>query len=94
MYIKRASAMLEMIPITQARGDFLPLIKRVSTGLFKFAVTKQGRPIAVVLSYEEYTRMVETLKVVSDERLTHDIREGLKQIERGQTISLEEAFDK
>lgn len=86
--------MLEMIPITRARADFLPLVKQVNAGFFKFAITKQGKPIAVVLNYEEYARMAETLKVISDDRLIGDIREGLRQIERGQIIPLEEAVDK
>jgi prevent-host-death family protein len=86
--------MLEMIPITRARADFLPLVKQVSAGFLKFAITKQGKPIAVVLNYEEYARMAETLAVISDDRLIGDIREGLRQIERGQIIPLEETVDK
>lgn len=64
--------MLEAIPVTQARRDFLPSIERVANKLHKFVVTKRGKPMTVVLSYQEYTRMVETLKLFEDERVTRD----------------------
>ena len=76
--------MLETIPLTQARKDLLPLIKKLADGSFKFIVTKQGKPVAVVLSYEEYTRMVETL------RLIQEVKQGLGEIEQGKVMPLED----
>ena len=79
--------LLETIPLTQARKNLLPLIKKVGEGSIKFIVTKQGKPLAVVLSYEEYTRMVETL------RLIPDVRQGLTEIEQGRVMPLEKIAD-
>ena len=75
--------LLETIPLTQARKTFLPLIRKMGDGSFKFIVTKQGKPVAVVLSYEEYTRMVETL------RLIQEVKQGLMEIEQGEVMPLE-----
>lgn len=61
--------MLEAIPVTQARRDFLPSIERVANKLHKFMVTKRGKPMTVVLSYQEYTKMVETLRLFEEERV-------------------------
>jgi len=80
--------MLEVIPVTQARRDFLPLIEKVGDELHKFIVTKQGKPVAVVLSYEEYVRMAETLKLIEDENLLQETRQGLAEIEEGKFVPL------
>ncbi|MEA3441946.1 MAG: type II toxin-antitoxin system Phd/YefM family antitoxin [Chloroflexota bacterium] len=80
--------MLGAIPITQARKNFLPSIEKVADELHKFVVTKHGKPVAVVLSYEEYSRMVETLKLLENEKLTRKVRQGLRQVERGELIPL------
>ena len=80
--------MLEAIPITQARKNFLPSIERVANELYEFVVTKHGKPVAVVLSYAEYSRMVETLKIFEDKKLTREIKEGLRQAEQGELIPL------
>jgi len=82
--------MLEAIPITQVRKNFLPSIERVTNELHKFVVTKHGKPVAVVLSYEEYSRMMETLKLFEDKKLTRRIMHGLRQVERGELIPLKD----
>ncbi|MCD6567858.1 MAG: type II toxin-antitoxin system Phd/YefM family antitoxin [Dehalococcoidia bacterium] len=81
--------MLEAVPITQARKTFLPSIERVTHELYKFVVTRRGRPVAVVLSYTEYCQMVETLRLFEDGKLTREIRQGLKQAEREELVPLD-----
>ncbi|MBN2187732.1 MAG: type II toxin-antitoxin system Phd/YefM family antitoxin [Dehalococcoidia bacterium] len=81
--------MLEVIPITQARKNFLPSIERVANELYEFVVTKHGKPVAVILSYSEYSRMVETLKTFEDKKLTREVKEGLRQAEQGELIPLD-----
>jgi len=80
--------MLEGISITEARKSFLPLIEKVDGEQYRFMVTKHGKPVAVVISYEEYSRMMETLKLVEDEQLTREIKQGLAEVEEGKLIPL------
>ena len=56
-------------------------------------VTKHGKPVAVVLSYEEYSRMVETLKLIEDKKLTQEIKQGLMEVEQGKLIPLADIGD-
>jgi prevent-host-death family protein len=85
--------MLEAFSVTGARNNFLPLINRVRGGLYRFMVTRHGRPVAVVLSYEDYSRMVETLKVIEDKELVHDIKQGATETELADMIKLNETGD-
>ncbi len=50
-------------------------------------IEKHGRPVAVMLSTEEYKEL-ESLKL---DRLRAEIQIGLDQIERGEVIKLDEA---
>ena len=85
--------MLEAISITEARKNFLPLIDRVEEGLYRFMVTKHGKPVAVVISYEEYSRMVETLRLIEDRGLAREIKQGSAEAEQGNLISLTDTGD-
>jgi len=85
--------MLEAFSVTAARNDFLPLINKVMGGLYRFMVTRHGRPVAVVISYEEYSRMVETLKVIEDRELVHDIKQVAAEAEPADMIKHSEAGD-
>ena len=80
--------MLEAISITEARKNFLPLINRVEYELYRFIVTKHGKPVAVIISYEDYSRMVETLRLIEDRELAHEIKQGSVEAEQGNTIAL------
>ena len=82
--------MLEAISITEARKNLLPIIEKVEAELYRFMVTKHGKPVAVVISYEEYSRMVETLRLIEDKRLTREIQQGLAEFEQGKPISLKD----
>ena len=85
--------MLEAISITTARNNFLPLIDRVEDELYRFMVTKHGKPVAVVISHEEYYRMVETLKLIEDRELVHEIKQGSAEVEQGNLIALTNTGD-
>ncbi|MEE8194097.1 MAG: type II toxin-antitoxin system Phd/YefM family antitoxin [Dehalococcoidales bacterium] len=85
--------MLEAISITEARKDLLHLIDRVDGELYRFMMTRHGKPVAVVISYEEYSRMVETLKLIEDRELAREIRQGSAEAEQGKLIALMDIGD-
>ncbi len=52
-------------------------------------IEKNGRPMAVVMSMEEYRRM-EALKL---EKLQRDLAEGIAQADRGELLDGDQVFD-
>ena len=80
--------MLEAFSVTDTRRELLPLIDRVEEESYHFMVTKHGKPVAVIISYEEYSRMVETLRLIEDRELAHEIKQGSAEAEQGNTIAL------
>ena len=71
--------MFETISVTEARKNFLPIMKALASEPNGFIVTKQGRPLAVMLSYEEYLRMEETVRVLQNYRLKQQLLGGLSE---------------
>ena len=71
----------------------------------KVAVTRRGYPVAIIVSYDGYNRMREemermnqeieamreTIEILQDAELMATIRESMEAIQRGDTVSLEEA---
>jgi antitoxin YefM len=83
--------MIEAISITEARQNFLPLLERIAAGAYRFMVTKYGKPVAVVVSYEDYERMVETLKLKEDHRFNRQVGQGLAEARAGKLVDIIEA---
>jgi len=83
--------MLEAISATKARNNFLPLLARVEKGAFSFSITRHGHHIAVVLSYDDYQRMHETLKLMEDRSFSQRLNQGLNEAQRGELVDIGEA---
>ena len=71
----------------------------------RVTITRRGLPVAAIISYDGFMRMCEqiermnqeiqamqeTIEILQDPELMKAIRESMEAIQRGDTISLEEA---
>ena len=86
--------MLEAIPVTEARQNFLPLLSRIGSESYRFMVTRHGKPMAVVISYDEYSRITETLKLLEDQQWFQRLNQGLDQAKGRVMLEANSARDK
>ncbi len=56
----REVKMLEAVNATEGKKEFLQLIERCKEN--PFLITKNGKPVAVLMNIETYEKMMETLK--------------------------------
>ena len=54
------------------------------------AVTRRGKPVLAVMSWELYEGIQETLEILSDPELMADIRQGIKEMQEGKLIPWEQ----
>jgi antitoxin YefM len=52
-------------------------------------ITKDGKPVIVALSMKQFASLMETLEILSDREFVSELREGIRQANAGQTISLD-----
>ncbi|MBF0252588.1 MAG: type II toxin-antitoxin system Phd/YefM family antitoxin [Candidatus Omnitrophica bacterium] len=82
------------LTVTEAKAHFLEIVRKADTTMENFLLSKNGRPVAVLMSYDEYESWIETLNIITDEDVFNDIVEAKKQINKGQFFSFEEVFEK
>jgi antitoxin YefM len=63
-------------PVRDVRNHFSDVIGRVEHEHERVTVTRNGRPVAVILSPEDLAELEETLTVLSDPQALADIREA------------------
>lgn len=63
-------------PLRDVRANFSDVVDRVSKHHERVTVTKNGRPVAVVMSPDDLAALEETLDVLSDPEALADIREA------------------
>jgi prevent-host-death family protein len=70
-------------PLTEARDRLSEIIEDVVTRGSEWTITKHGRPVAVLLSYDDYEALIETLNVVSDTETMSAIAEAEADLAEG-----------
>ena len=78
------------ISSTEARQNFADVVDKISNAGLRYTLTINGKPRVVMINAEEYDSWMETMEIMQDPKLMAGIRRGLKDIEAGKTISLEE----
>lgn len=78
----------DVIPLSEFRAHVKELLAQVREGRRPVVITQHGRGVAVLLSAEEYERMLDT------EEMMRSVSRGQAQIAAGKGIPHEEAMKK
>ena len=78
-------------PLRDVRNHFSDVIDRVEREHERVTVTRNGRPVAVILSPDDLAELEETLTVLSDPEALADIREADEAYATGDVIRGTEA---
>jgi antitoxin YefM len=76
---------------TEARQRFFALLKSAAKGHRVYRITHNDGD-AVLLSEEDYESLIETLELLSTPGVAKSIRQARREIERGETFSLEDVL--
>jgi len=86
-------AMAKILPISEVKARLPELVTGVEEREEEVVVTRNGRPVAVLVSYAEFERLKETLDVLSDPQLMHQIEESRAFYASGRKgLSFEDVF--
>ncbi len=82
----------KFVPIAEAKNDLVEIIRQVEKEDSTIAVTKNGVPVAVILSMEQFNGFLETLEVLSDEETMRSLKKSIRQARAGKWVGYEEVF--
>lgn len=82
----------QILPVTDVKRNLLPLIKKIQRFQGSVAITRNGRPAAVILSLDEYEGLLETVEILSDPRLVKILRRSKREAKRGKWFSHREVW--
>lgn len=85
--------MAKTLPLSEVKTRLPELITGVQEREEEVVVTKNGRPAAVLINYDEYERLKETLEVLSDPDLMQQIHASQTFYRRGKKgLAFEDVF--
>ena len=80
----------ETISLTELRPRLSELIERANERYDRFVITRHGRAEAVLMASDELEGMLETIEILSDEKLVRRLVEAEAELESDGGHSLEE----
>ncbi len=83
---------MNMVPLSHAKTHLARLLTEVQELGEELIITRSGRPAGVLVSYEEYEGLLETLEILADQDLSQSIAQGLREEAAGETVSHEELW--
>ncbi len=54
-------------------------------------VTRRGKPVLAVMPWELYEAVAETIELLADPELVHQLRQSLRELELGEEIAWDDA---
>ena len=78
--------MTDSMPIIEARKRLTGLPEHLQSQPEQsaIAVTRRGKPVLALMSWDFYESLVETIEVMSDEKLMSQLRKSIKEVSAGQ----------
>ena len=77
-------------PLTDVRSNLSEIVDEIDRVGTHCVITKHGRPVAVILSCDEYESLVETLNILSDDDTMTAIAVGEEDFAAGEFVRLDE----
>lgn len=68
-------------PLTEVRDNLREIVDDVVETGNVYTITRHGRPVAVVLSHDEYESLVETMNVLADSETMEAIAEARRELD-------------
>lgn len=58
------------------------------------AVTRRGRPVLAIMTWEDYQAILETLEILGDDEAVGQLRRSIKEVKEGKAIPWQEAKER
>jgi prevent-host-death family protein len=84
---------MKVLPLSEVKMKLSQLVEEVSSLDEEITITRNGKPVAIIVSPDEFDSWKETLAIRADAALMVEIRRGLEDIKKKRKLyTLEELF--
>lgn len=82
--------MAKSVPVREFRRNLSQLLDEVAGRRDHMLITRNGRPTAALVPFDEYEALEETAEILSDPDAIAALEAGLAELARGETVALED----
>lgn len=80
--------MVNIIALKKLRPELPLVINNIDSKLDRYIVTKRGKPVAIMMSPNDYEGLLETIDILSNKETVGRIKKAKREIKKNKTVSL------
>jgi len=74
-----------------ARRELTKLPEKLRANSATVAVTRRGKPVLAIMTWEDYKAILETLEILGDEEATEQLRRSIRDVKEKKTLPWKDA---
>jgi PHD/YefM family antitoxin component YafN of YafNO toxin-antitoxin module len=74
-----------------ARRELTKLPEKLGANPATVAVTRRGKPVLAIMTWEDYQAILESLEILSDGKAVEQLRRSIQEVREGKTIPWKDA---
>lgn len=85
---------MKVLPLSEVKTKLSELVDVVERRDESITITRNGKPVAIILSKDEYDGWHETVQILRDRDFMKEIRDGIRKLSRTKKrFTVDELFD-
>lgn len=85
--------MAKTLPLSEVKAKLSEVIEEIATTQERITVTRNGRPVAVLVSTDDLEAIEETLELLSDPSAVRAIEEAREEVARGDVVGRDDLIE-
>jgi len=74
---------VRFVAVSKLKPQLLSVISKVADAGEEYVVTKNGKPAAIIMNYDDWESYIETIEILSDKKAMRQIRKSEEYFRRG-----------
>ena len=79
------------ISTVNARRELTRLPEILSANPATVAVTRRGKPVLAIMTWDDYQAILETLEIISDDEAVEQLQRSIQEVREGKTVPWKKA---
>ncbi len=81
----------EELTTVNARRELTKLPEKLGAKPATIVVTRRGKPVLAIMTWQDYQTILETLEIISDDEAVEQLHRAVKEVKEGKLIPWQDA---
>ena len=82
----------KILPVTTVKKELLEIIKQIQEMDETVAITKNGSPVSILMPFDRYEGLLETIEILSDPEILKVLKRSTKDFKGRKMVTHKEAW--